>query len=171
MVRAQERSGRPGLSDLGKWLHFPEPVRRGCGFEDEERCHWDGDELMTCFFPHTAAWRRRQTAEPRRRATPDLPRRVHPNLPLPLLRLRSLARLPRLPPCGPSRYCSSRPCSPSQWQRRPCGLAKLGHGVIFRPQEDKPLFPNLQALVVILRTQPEPLGMAPDLWEEPRKQH
>lgn len=52
------------------------------------RGHWDGDELMTSFFPHTATWRRKQTAEPPQTCDPrpaPTPTCVHPNLPLPLL--------------------------------------------------------------------------------------
>lgn len=119
------------------------------------RRQWDGDELMTPFYSHThtATWRRKQRAEPRRGAPPYLPAPCPPQpssrtpSPPPLLPgacppvpspLLIWTRRPRLPPCGPSRYCSSRPFSQGPWSPRPLLPSKLGRGVTSWSQAGKP---------------------------------
>lgn len=96
----------------------------------------------------------------------------HLSSPTPYSLILSAARRPRLPPRGPSRYCSSRLGSPSSRCALllrhtstpciPCCLAKVGHGVISWSQVGKPSSPNLQRPIIFI-DQPQPLGMAPIL--------
>lgn len=136
------------------------------------RCHWDGDELMISFYPHTHS--QKHTAEPRRRAAPDLP--APPSTP-PFLSdsllfhplcssatsaasTRSFSVLQQ-PVGSPSSRCAllprhtSTPCIP-------CCLAKERHGVISWSHVGKPWSPNLQRLIIFI-DQPQPVGMAPIL--------
>lgn len=134
------------------------------------RCHWDGDELMISFYPHTHSHLEAETDRRAPQTCVPRPARpsVYPTFPLRLLTLSSFLQLGDLG-CLHAALLGTAAAGWAHLLLRhtstsciPCCLAKVGHGVISWSQVDEPWSPNFQRPIIFI-DQPQPLGMAPIL--------